>query len=63
MNMVENGRLQQLTNLPDSEGAAAASAAALANPCSASMGAFKDARGSVSSDSSSEEGAVLGTMP
>ena len=47
----------------DVEGAAAASAAALASPWSASMGAFMDERGSVSSDSSSEDGAVLGTMP
>jgi hypothetical protein len=47
----------------EEEGAAAASAAALANPWRASMGAFKVARGRVSSDSSSEDGAVLGTMP
>ena len=45
------------------EGAAAASAAALARPCRASIGAFRVDRGSVSSDSSSDEGAVLGTMP
>jgi hypothetical protein len=42
---------------------AAASAAALANPCKASIGAFMVDRGKVSSDSSSEEGAVLGTIP
>ena len=47
----------------EEEGTAAASAAALANPWRASMGAFKVARGSVSSDSSSEDAAVLGTMP
>ena len=47
----------------DVEGAAAASAAALAKPCSASIGAFIAARGSVSSNSSSEDGAVLGTIP
>lgn len=47
----------------DAEGAAAASAAALASPCKASMGAFKVERGRVSSDSSSEDGAVLGTIP
>lgn len=45
------------------EGAAAASAAALASPCNASIGAFKLERGRVSSDSSSVEGAVLGMMP
>lgn len=43
--------------------AAAASAAAFASPCRASMGAFIVDRGSVSSDSSSEEGAVEGTIP
>ena len=47
----------------DVEGAAAASAAALARPCNASMGAFNVDLGRVSSDSSSEEGAVLATMP
>ncbi len=41
----------------------AASAAAFARPCKASIGALRAERGSVSSDSSSEEGAVLGTMP
>lgn len=41
----------------------AASAAAFASPWSASMGALREARGSVSSDSSSEDGAVLGTIP
>jgi hypothetical protein len=45
------------------EGAAAASAAALAKPWRASMGALSEARGNVSSDSSSEDGVVLGTMP
>jgi hypothetical protein len=45
------------------EGAAAASAAALARPWSASMGALIVERGNVSSDSSSEEAAVLGMMP
>lgn len=45
------------------EGAAAASAAALASPCSASMGALSVERGRVSSDSSSYDGAVLATMP
>ena len=45
------------------EGAAAASAAAFANPCKASMGAFRVDLGNVSSDSSSDDGAVLGTMP
>lgn len=44
--------------LGDSDGAAAAaSAAALAKPCKASIGAFKEALGKVSSDSSSEDGA------
>lgn len=47
----------------DADGAAAASAAALASPCKASIGAFKVERGSVSSDSSSDDGAVLGTIP
>ena len=42
---------------------AAASAAAFASPCRASIGAFRVALGRVSSDSSSEDGAVLGTMP
>jgi hypothetical protein len=53
------------TNLGESftEGTAASSAAALANPCKASIGAFRVARGRVSSDSSSEEGEVLGTIP
>lgn len=46
----------------DKDGTAAASAAAFARPWSASMGASMIARGRVSS-SSSEEGAVLGTMP
>jgi len=45
------------------EGAAAASAAALARPCNASMGALRDALGRVSSDSSSDDAAVLGTIP
>ncbi len=45
------------------DGAAAASAAALARPCRASIGALRVERGSVSSDSSSEDGAVLGTIP
>ena len=45
------------------DGTAAASAAALARPCNASIGAFKAARGRVSSDSSSDDGAVLGTIP
>ena len=54
-----------LVEKPDSpaDGAAAASAAALASPCKASIGAFRLERGSVSSDSSSDEGAVLGTIP
>lgn len=51
------------TNLGETDGAAAASAAAFANPCKASMGAFKVERGSVSSDSSSEDGAVFGIIP
>jgi hypothetical protein len=45
------------------EGAAAASAAALAKPCKASIGALREALGKVSSDSSSEDGAVLGIIP
>lgn len=45
------------------DGAAAASAAALANPWRASIGALRVARGSVSSDSSSDDAAVLGTIP
>ena len=47
----------------DVEVAAAASAAAFAKPCSASIGALRVDRGSVSSDSSSDDGAVLGTIP
>ena len=47
----------------ETDGIDAASAAALANPWRASIGAFSAERGSVSSDSSSEEGAVLGTIP
>jgi len=47
----------------DDVAAAAASAAALAKPYKASIGAFMVDRGKVSSDSSSEEAAVLGTMP
>lgn len=47
----------------EAEGTAAASAAALAKPCNASIGAFNVDRGSVSSDSSSDDGAVLGTIP
>ena len=44
--------------LGDSDGAAAAaSAAALAKPCNASIGALREALGKVSSDSSSEDGA------
>ena len=61
---------QQFTTSPETsylggeaDGAAAASAAALARPCKASMGALRVERGRVSSDSSSEEGAVLGTIP
>lgn len=50
-------------NLDETDGAAAALAAAFANPCKASMGAFKVERGTVSSDSSSEDGAVLGMIP
>jgi hypothetical protein len=45
------------------DGAAAASAAALAKPWRASIGALREDLGRVSSDSSSEDGAVLGTMP
>ena len=45
------------------DGAAAASAAALANPWRASIGALSEALGRVSSDSSSDDAAVLGTMP
>ena len=44
-------------------GPVAASTAAFARPCSASMGASIVERGRVSSDSSSDDGAVLGTMP
>lgn len=47
----------------ENEGAAAASAAAFASPCKASIGALMVDRGSASSDSSSEEAAVLETMP
>jgi hypothetical protein len=47
----------------ENEGAAAASAAALASPCKASIGALMVDRGSASSDSSSEEAAGLETMP
>lgn len=55
---------QEPTDLgAEAEGTAAASAAALANPWRASMGAFKVARGKVSSDSSSDEAAVLGMIP
>jgi len=45
------------------DGAAAASAAALAKPWRASIGALREALGRVSSDSSSDDAAVLGTMP
>ena len=45
------------------DGAAAASAAAFAKPCKASIGALRAALGRVSSDSSSDEGAVLDTIP
>lgn len=56
--------MAQLTNLGgEAEVAAAASAAAFAKPCKASIGAFNVALGNVSSDSSSDDGAVLGTMP
>ena len=52
------------TNLDaENEGAAAASAAAFASPCNASIGASSDDRGRVSSDSSSDEAAVLETIP
>jgi hypothetical protein len=47
----------------DVDGAAAASAAAFAKPWRASMGALSETRGNVSSDSSSDDGVVLGTMP
>jgi hypothetical protein len=50
-------------HLGDSDGAAAASAAALAKPCKASIGALREALGKVSSDSSSEDGALLGIIP
>ena len=43
--------------------AEAASAAALARPCRASMGALILERGRVSSDSSSDDAAVDGTIP
>jgi len=45
------------------DGAAAASAAAFAKPWRASIGALSETLGRVSSDSSSEDGAVLATMP
>ena len=45
------------------EGTAAASAAAFASPWRASIGALRVDRGRVSSSSSSDDGAVLGTMP
>jgi hypothetical protein len=52
------------TNLGgEAEGTAAASAAALARPCRASMGALRAERGRVSSSSSSELGAVEGMIP
>ena len=56
--------VSQMTNRGgEAEVAAAASAAAFAKPCKASIGAFNVALGNVSSDSSSDDGAVLGTMP
>jgi hypothetical protein len=42
---------------------AATSAAALASPRRASIGAFRVALGKLSSESSSDDGAVLGTIP
>jgi hypothetical protein len=60
---VGSARLRFLTLGGSVEGAAAASAAALANPCKASMGALREDLGKVSSDSSSEDGAVLVTIP
>lgn len=50
-------------DLGEDDGALAASTAAFARPCSASIGALRADRGRVSSDSSSDDGAVLGTMP
>lgn len=61
--LIENLRKMHQYLEASTEGAAAASAAALASPCNASIGAFKLERGRVSSDSSSVEGAVLGIMP
>jgi hypothetical protein len=50
-------------DLVEDDGALAASTAAFARPCSASIGALRADRGRGSSDSSSDEAAVLGTMP
>lgn len=59
--LIRVGHLVSLTHLLDSFGGAAAnSAAAFAKPCRASVGALREAR---SSDSSSEDGPVLDTVP
>ena len=63
LGFVRTERLNRTYRDAENEGAAAASAAALASPCKASIGAFAVDRGSASSDSSSEEAAVLVTMP
>ena len=63
LNIVQLTTATQSYRGADAEGAAAASAAALARPCRASMGALRVDLGNVSSDSSSYEGAVLGTIP
>jgi hypothetical protein len=63
LEFVHKERLNSAYRDAENEGAAAASAAALASPCKASMGAFAVDRGTASSDSSSEEAAVLVTMP
>ena len=60
---LHNQQLNHANRDAENEGAAAASAAALASPCKASMGALRLERGRFSSDSSSEESAVLGTTP
>ena len=63
LGLIRNLLLYRTNRDAENEGAAAASAAAFASPCNASIGALRDDRGRVSSDSSSDEAAVLETIP
>ena len=63
LGFVRNYPLYRTNRDAENEGAAAASAAAFASPCNASIEALRDSRGRVSSDSSSDEAAVLETTP